>query len=144
MIFPDCRKDENYNEDFLNEMDREFVRGMDFALEQVKNLLENNLDVYEEEMDYVPDEDEIVEEDEIYSKSCELYELMTDNAEFIANIVDDWMEMERDEMITSMIENMDNDEYTKLRAAAIERNNQLDDSNPLKKHYCDSRKLYNM
>lgn len=144
MFIPNCRIDENYNEDFLNERDREFVRGMDYALEQVKNLFENNLDVYDEEMDYVPGPDEPCEEDEVYSTNEELYEIVSENGELIATIVDDWIEMERNELITGMIESMNDEEYKKLKDAAIERNNELPKDDPRRKEYCNSRKIYDI
>lgn len=142
-LIPDCRTDENYNEDFLNETDSEFVKGFDWAIEQMKNLFEGNLDVYEEELNYVPDEGE-AEEDEVYSKREDLFEIVSDNAGFLANMIDDWMEMERDELITSIIDHMDEDEYEKLKAAAIKKNDALPDNEVTKKKYVDSRKLYNI
>ena len=31
MMFPDCRTDDAYNQDFLGGTDKEFVRGFDWA-----------------------------------------------------------------------------------------------------------------
>lgn len=50
MIFPDCRNDENYNERFLDPYDKRFIKGMDYALDVIKNLIEYNLEFYEDEL----------------------------------------------------------------------------------------------
>ena len=45
MMFPECRNDNYYNEDFLTKTDKEFVRGFDWATEMaVDNFFDNNFD----------------------------------------------------------------------------------------------------
>lgn len=46
---PDCRNDENYNQKYLNDKDREFVRGYDWCTEEVVDNFFNNMDVYFDE-----------------------------------------------------------------------------------------------
>ena len=97
---PDCRTDDFYNEKYLNEKDKEFLKGYDYAVEQALNLL-NNADVY-------PDFDDLLNP----NKSL----VNTDKKEIVKNALDQWLEMERDELITSMIDYMDDDEYEANRA----------------------------
>lgn len=132
-MFPDCRNDDFYNVDFLNNDDKEFIKGMDYALEAVKNLIDNNLETYEAELNEVLEDGYEPEEDEIFSKRQDLYEVLEENKEIISNIIEHWHESERDMMITSMIDNMDDDEYKKNREEAI--NKHITDK------YYDSRKF---
>ena len=96
---PNCRTHEFYNEKYLVGDDFEFVRGYDWAVSEILNLFAN-LDVY-------------FETDEIRG---------IPNAEKFKDAIEDWAEMGRNELITSMIDNMDEDEYdaTKARVDAIE------------------------
>lgn len=119
-LFPDCRVDDFYNEDFLNEKDKEFINGMDYITEEIQNLFLSNLAVYMEDLNYKQD----------------LYKILEENKELLANIVNDWVEKERDVVITSMIDNMDESEYKVLRKKALEDNRTKEKP----KEYYDSRK----
>ena len=50
----------------------------------------------------------------------------------------EWMEDARDLLITGMIDNMDDEEYRKIREDVLKRNEKSE--NP--KEYCDTRTLY--
>jgi len=114
--FPDCRNDDSYNEDFLDKQDKEFVRGFDYCLEQIKNLFENNLDVYASELSEVWDESLGEQpEDEIFATRSDFGEIIEANRMLISLIVEHWCEMDRDELITSMIDNMDEDVYEAIK-----------------------------
>ena len=104
-ILPDCRNDDVYNEDFLVHDDKKVVVGMDYAFEQIKNLF-NNLDVYGKELAaaYTP---------------CNLWKVLEDNSELILKIMTDWYESERNETITAMIDNMDEDVYRDNRTRTM-------------------------
>lgn len=103
---PDCRTDENYNEKYLNDKDKEFVAGFDWATEQMQNLY-HNLDTYERDMNITGEDMNIIR----YLKNHK------DTREKFFECLADWIEMARDEMITSMIDNMDDEEYERIRAA---------------------------
>ena len=133
MLFPDCRNDDCYNEDFLNPADKSFIKGMDYALEQIKNLFSGNLDVFEEELTETLPEGETAGEDEVFASREDLLEILQENTEILAAVVQNWHEMSRNEMITSMIDNYDDDEFKKLRETAMQ-------NNPDKEYY-DSRKF---
>lgn len=135
-MFPDCRSDDAYNEDFLNKMDKEFIAGFDCCLEQIKNLIENNLEVYESELDYVPEDESEKNKDEVYSNREDLFEIVRDNAEIISCCIEDWAESERDQIITSLIENMDEKELIENRKKVFEENKKAE--NP--KEYYNTRK----
>lgn len=127
---PDCRSDETYNQKYLGKLDKEFVRGFDWCAENAVDNLFNNLDVYFDDDSYI-----------MHSLSKELPESLKEEYEFVYTFpfrmgdtektekrqvrtygdlfrskLLDWMESERDQLITSMIDNMDEDEYNAIRA----------------------------
>lgn len=105
MILPDCRNDDIYNEEFLIHDDKKVLAGMDCAFEQIKNLF-NNLDVYGKELA------------EAYTP-YNLWKALEDNSELILKIMADWYESERNETITAMIDNMDEDVYRDNRTRTM-------------------------
>lgn len=96
---PNCRTDENYNEKYLNKMDKEFVKGYDWAVETALNIL-NNAEVY-------PEFNELLDRDKCV--------VNVDKEEIVRDALEQWMEGERDMLITSMIDNMDEDEYAAIK-----------------------------
>ena len=105
MILPDCRNDDIYNEEFLIHDDKKVLAGMDYAFEQIENLF-NNLDVYGKELA------------EAYAP-YNLWKALEDNSELILKIMADWYESERNETITAMIDNMDEDVYRDNRTRTM-------------------------
>ena len=124
---PDCRRDEYYNQKFLGGYDREFMRGFDWCAEEaVDNFFDNNYD-YDDGteiahflnqkvpeclrekyvMEYTfgdrPDEERTVE---TYADLIR-FELLR------------WIETERNELITHMIDSMSDEEYVE-NGGAIE------------------------
>lgn len=94
---PDCRTDEVYNENNLNELDKEFIAGYDFALNQVFVDLIGNLDLYDFDIDGV---------------DFNLVTLLDNHPEVKKALYDamcSYHEMFRDELITSMIESYPDD-----------------------------------
>lgn len=100
---PDCRNDDDYNEKYLNHDDKEYIRGYDYAVEDSLDCFFDNIGDYDFDVD-----DEDIDLGKILS-----------NHESILNklkeVLKEHFESERDEMITSMIDNMDDDEYSKIR-----------------------------
>lgn len=149
MMFPDCRTDDAYNEDFLTNTDKQFVRGMDWCTEMaIDNFFDNHFNgeppieedgelsilLDKEIPDYLKDKytmdfsfgDRQSEEREINTYADLLrYKLLT------------WIESERDELITSMLDNMDEDIYEALRNKVLKENKEKDQP----KEYYDSRKF---
>lgn len=95
MRSPDCRTDKHYNQKFLVEEDKQFVAGYDWAVEQILNLLEANMDVYEHEFDIEGEDINLVRFLENHKAVHKV----------LAECADHWMEMERNELITSMLDN---------------------------------------
>lgn len=88
MLIPNCREDINYNENYLTEKDKRFLKGYDYAMDIMRNFLENldsNIEI---------------------SDKADL-ELLVDIKDEGENI----LECNRDELITSMIDNMDEDVF---------------------------------
>lgn len=126
-LFPDCRNDDVYNENFLAEMDDQFVYGFDCALDAIINLFANNLDTYEEELTELCPEGYEKEEDEAFATRKDLYEIIENDKEIICAIIKDWLEMERNEVITSCIDGYDDDSYGALKVEALKRHPELKD-----------------
>ena len=97
---PDCRTDENYNDKYLNSTDKEFVAGYDYAVEQVLNLIDYNSDV-DDDLENLLDTNIAV--------------VNVDKKAIIHKAVKHWMESERDMLVTSMIDNMAEDEYEQIK-----------------------------
>ena len=92
---PDCRSDEYYNERFLSDDDKTFVKGFDWAVNTILTILDNT-EVYEELDDLLDDNKAIIKEGK---------------AQIVRESIQDWAEAGRNELITSMIDSMDEDEY---------------------------------
>jgi len=90
---PDCRKDENYNEKYLNGKDKGFIGGFDCAVESMNCFLEGNTDVFPE----------------FAERFCEK------DIELIKKCLNTWVESSRNELITTMIDAMDDDEYDTIK-----------------------------
>ena len=118
----DARNDEYYNEAFLDEKNSNKIKGFDYCVEQIQNLLENNLECFQEELTETLAEGKICPDDEVFSTREDLYEILYENRELISCIVTAWAELERDELITTMIEDMPQDIYEELRKKAIKEN----------------------
>lgn len=114
--FPDCRNDESYNEDFLNEQDKRFIEGFDFAIEVISNLFKDNLSVFEEELTNVS------ENDEMRVTRRDFYDILVQNNKVVDEVLQTWSEMERDEIITSMLDSMSEAEYQENKEKALEEN----------------------
>ena len=148
MMFPECRNDNYYNEDFLTKTDKDFVSGFDWATEMaVDNFFDNNFDsdmpieedgelsimLNKELPDYLKEKYEM--EFTFGDRDNEEREIKT-YADLLRMKLLEWIEMERNELITSMIDNMDEDIYNAIRNKVLKENQEKD--NP--KEYYDSRK----
>lgn len=103
-MFADARTDDFYNQDFLNKNDRQFVEGYDYAVEQIKNLFEGNIETYEDDL------------------SNELVDALEEDGEKVIDMIEQWAESERDMLITHMIDGMEEKQYQRLRRKALKAN----------------------
>lgn len=128
---PDCRTDEAYNEKYLNEVDSECITGYDFSIEDNINNFFNNISNWEDDIAYalgLSEEEAInIEETLLDSdKDIEDYEeseikemgVVTALLITLKQRMLEWAEINRDEMIVSMIEHMKDSEYKELKAKA--------------------------
>ena len=92
---PDCRTDKAYNERYLKDDDAEFVRGYDWCAEKAVASAFDNLDAWEPDLDVRPSDIKKV-------------------AEALKPFLLGWIEMNRNELITSMIDNMSAEEYQSI------------------------------
>ena len=104
---PDCRTDENYNEKRLNQRDRDFISGFDWCTEYPVTNAFDNLDNWEnDDLDVRPSDIEKV-------------------VESFKTFLLEWIEMHRNELITSMIDDMAADEYQKNEAGIAEEHDDV-------------------
>ena len=144
-MFPDCRTDDYYNEDFLDGTDKSFVKGYDWCGEQVVDNFFNNLDVYfddDSHMMHILNEklpEEMRSEEQVEftfgDRGTETRKIET-YGDLLRSKLQDWIESERDELITSMIESMDEDIYNAIRNKVLKENAKSEKP----KEYYDSRK----
>lgn len=109
-LIPDCRTDEAYNEKYLNKEDKTFVHGFDYCTEQAVDIFFDNLDVYFE------DDDKLMELLQAELPEDEKEDKAITYADLLKNKMLEWIEEERDELITAMIDDMDDDEYEEIKA----------------------------
>lgn len=98
MYISDCRKDKTYNYENLSEKDKEFVDGYDYCIENSINSFWYNLDVYLNCDSYL----NLMLNDEMpeimQSENCKTW------CDFLKAALEDWVEKDRDEIITSIID----------------------------------------
>lgn len=129
MIVPDCRRDEYYNQKFLTGEKKEFIGGFDWAVEMaLDNFFHNFMDQLEIDDSYlghvlqekVP---EYMQEEytmEFAFPEAEEERKVETYFDYIQMKILEWIEMERNELITSIIDGMDEKEYAEARAKANE------------------------
>lgn len=129
---PNCREDENYNEKYLNKLDKEFLAGFDWCMESaVDNFFDNNYEAGFDEGDFVGHEvlQELPEvEKDNYVMEFTFGERKVEERK-IETIIDKiryeilaWIECERDMLITSMIDAMDEEEYHNIKSEVDKEN----------------------
>lgn len=120
---PDGRTDENYNQKYLNDKDTEFLRGFDWCVETaVDNFFDNEMFGLADKESYIghflceelpEDMQEKYEMEYMFGKTEE--RTVKTYADLIRMKLLEWIEMGRNELITGMIDGMDEDEYKKIR-----------------------------
>ena len=103
MQFPDCRTDDYYNQKYLNDYDKEFIKGFDFVADDLISALFSNIEILDLDVDG---------EDFDIGRILENHPKI---AERFQSEIKDFFERERDTMITSMIDHMNEKEYEKIK-----------------------------
>lgn len=147
MLIPDCRNDIHYNEDFLNKDDKQYIAGFDSCTDAMEIAIAaiETANFYLDEL--FEDDSEtlasVLEKELPADVKKKLSENYIEEFETYADVLKyelfQYIELERNEQITSMIDGMPEDEYEKNRKEALKRNEESE--NP--KEYYDTRKLYN-
>lgn len=119
---PDCRKDETYNFDNLVKDSQTYVRGYDHCAENVVDSFFDNLDVYFDDDSYImhmlneklpeslQDEYEWDEADIDTGKEVSEKRKVETYADLLRSKLLDWIEDERDTLITALIDSQDDTE----------------------------------
>lgn len=100
---PDTREDDYYNEKYLNEKDKEFIKGYDYAVNDA-------LDAF---IDNIGDFDFDVEGEDI--NIGKIFENHADILDKFREAIKENFESERDGMIVSMIDYYSDEDYAKIR-----------------------------
>lgn len=121
---PDCRTDEHYNQKFLRQRDSDYVAGFDWCVEMATDNFFDNIAMddeigentylghflFEELPESLRCEYGFISHDgTLENRKCETY------ADLIRAKLSDWIEGCRDELITSMIDSMDDAEYRQIK-----------------------------
>lgn len=100
---PDVREDDNYNQKYLSCNDKEYVNGYDYAVEDVLESFFDNIDDFDFDVD-----GEDYDIGKILSNHPAILEKFKEVLKF-------HFESERDSMVTSMIDNYSDEEYSAIR-----------------------------
>lgn len=136
---PDCRTDEVYNQKYLPEQDKRELCGYDWCVEMsVDNFFDNHYNELDTDDSYlahilrqkVPEEmrDEYEMECSFQNNYCpekaenEKRKIIT-YADFLRFEILQWCECNRNELITSMLDNIDEKQYKKIKAQVDAREN---------------------
>lgn len=121
---PDCRRDEYYNQKYLNDKDSEFVRGFDWCAERAVDNFFDNLD-YIDDDELVRFLDKELPESEQFGYQwsdtfCRDADLVEERyvrtfGDLLRSTLAEWIESHRDELITSMIDSMTDEEYNTIK-----------------------------
>ena len=126
---PDCRSDEYYNQKYLVGDDKEFIRGFDWCVEMEVDSFFDNFDVVGGS-DYlelalarqVPEELQFEYETEdafplFREESLPEHRKLETYLDYLWYKLRKWIESNRNELITALLDNMDEKEYEKVKAA---------------------------
>lgn len=102
---PDCRNGEYYNEKFLDDLDREFVRGYDYCMENVVMTFFDNIDIYYKAFD---EADKVINVAKLIMNNESL-----DNA--FRKCISHYAVMQKNELITGMIDGTAEKTYEEMR-----------------------------
>ena len=96
---PDCRTDEYYNEKYLEGLEKTFIEGFDFCVEYAVESGFDNID-------------EWTLRDEVDVRPSDIMKVV----EAVKEWISDFIESRRDELITSIIDDMGEEEYVKVKS----------------------------
>ena len=122
---PDCRSDEYYNQKYLTGNDKEFIRGFDWCVEMAADNFFDNIDTVFGTDDHlihvlnekVPESMQEEWEFESFFPDAEKRVMKVETyADLLRKELAEWIESHRDELITSMLDHMDEETYKAVKA----------------------------
>ena len=125
MRVPNCRTSEDYNQKLLRGDDKEFIRGYDWCNEYGVDNFFNNLEILDDDYLMKVLNEKLPEHHDLYGAKYDYYYMFVDlddeertietYADLIRAKIAQWIESERDMIITSFIDKMSDDEYAKAK-----------------------------
>lgn len=126
MSYLNCRTDEYYNQKYLDKNDKSFLDGFDWAMENaVDNFFDNNFGDEDCDDSYISH----IMKEEVPKYMKEDYEMefsfgdrpveertVQTYADYVRMLILEWIEIERNELITSMIDGYDEEKYDRIKA----------------------------
>lgn len=108
---PNCRTNEYYNQNQLQGADKDFLQGYDWAVEQALDNFFDNIETMEDDYilrflnEKVPEyRQELYNMDYTFPKKHNEYREVKTYADFLRMNLLHWAEIQRNELITSMID----------------------------------------
>lgn len=118
---PSCRTDENYNEKYLPEHAADFVTGFDWAVQCGMNSTFANFDEVCALFDAEDIDPNIKEQLDGQLTADNILTVLANRPDLqavISKALNIWCELERDELITSMLDELTDEQYNVLKAKA--------------------------
>ena len=120
-------QENGYRQEYLNDRDKEFVKGFDYAVNTIMNYF-RNLDVFSEEflkagINTHRIDTEAVVADDMSDEEIEALDEKTYLLGTVHDSMSDWLEMERNELIVSCLDNMSGASYEKNRKRVLGEEN---------------------
>ncbi len=104
MYLPNAREDEAYNQKYLLEEDKTFLDGYDFAVDKAFGTFFSNLDVYDLRVE---------------GEDIDIGLILNNHPSILTKLeeaIKTHFESERNELVVSMIDGMDEGEYQSIKA----------------------------
>jgi len=121
MLIPNGRTDEAYNQKYLDTLDKVELFGYDWCVEIVKSFFDNT-DVYFDDDSYLMHllnqrlPKCAVDEYDVYSVDGDVEHCTAETyLDLLKGALLNYLEADRNELITSMIDDMDEEEYEKIK-----------------------------
>ena len=132
---PDCRSDEYYNQKYLVGDDKEFIRGFDWCVEMEVDSFFDNFDVVGSDYLELALARQVPEELQFEYETEDAFSLFREESlpehrkvetylDYLWYKLRMWIEIQRNELITVLLDEMDEEEYQKVKAAVDAKESQ--------------------
>lgn len=133
--FPDCRSDEYYNQKYLTGDDEKIIRGFDWCVEQVVDNFFDNFDVVDSDYLDLALERQVPEDLRAEYEMEDTFHPFSEGSrpehrkvetylDYLRYRLLCWIESHRNELITAFLDEMDEEEYQKVKAAVDAKESQ--------------------